>query len=72
MLTSVYNHIFQGIFGQGYEECLEEIKQQYVIATAIGSMVGECNMNMKCDDITCTLRLLNLTLKRHESHFESM
>lgn len=29
-----------GIFGESYEECLEKIKQQYVTATAIGSMVG--------------------------------
>jgi len=29
-----------GIFGPTYEECLEKIKQQYVTATAIGSMVA--------------------------------
>ncbi|KAK1740656.1 xanthine/uracil permease-related protein [Skeletonema marinoi] len=29
-----------GIFGESYGECLEKIKQQYVTATAIGSMVG--------------------------------
>jgi len=29
-----------GIFGPTYEACLEEIKQQYVTATAIGSMVA--------------------------------
>lgn len=53
--------MFSGIFGQDYEECLEQIKQQYVTATAIGSMVGECNMNMKCDDLTRTLQLLHLS-----------
>ena len=31
----------KGIFGPTYEECLEKIKQQYVTATAIGSMVGK-------------------------------
>mmetsp|Transcript_30019 Transcript_30019/g.63652 ORF Transcript_30019/g.63652 Transcript_30019/m.63652 type:complete len:101 (+) Transcript_30019:217-519(+) len=30
-----------GIFGPTYEECLEKIKQQYVTATAIASMVGK-------------------------------
>jgi AGZA family xanthine/uracil permease-like MFS transporter len=29
-----------GIFGANYEACLEEIKRQYITATAIGSMVG--------------------------------
>lgn len=29
-----------GIFGPSYEACLEKIKQQYVTATAIGSMVA--------------------------------
>jgi len=29
-----------GVFGESYEACLEKIKQQYVTATAIGSMVG--------------------------------
>ncbi|KAL7542897.1 hypothetical protein ACHAXR_012777 [Thalassiosira sp. AJA248-18] len=32
--------VFEGIFGESYEECLEKIKQQYVTATAIGSMVA--------------------------------
>ncbi|KAL7537936.1 hypothetical protein ACHAWF_005948 [Thalassiosira exigua] len=30
----------QGIMGAPYEECLEKIKQQYVTATALGSMVA--------------------------------
>ncbi len=54
------HHLFSGIFGAEYEACLEEIKQQYVTATAIGSMVGECNMSMKCDDLNL------ITLKRHK------
>ena len=29
-----------GIFGESYNQCLEQIKQQYVTATAIGSMVA--------------------------------
>lgn len=29
-----------GVFGASYEECLQQITQQYVTATAIGSMVG--------------------------------
>ena len=29
-----------GIFGPNYESCIEEIKRQYITATAIGSMVG--------------------------------
>ena len=44
VLTSyghVYLFLWQGIFGESYEQCLEKIKQQYVTATAIGSMVGE-------------------------------
>lgn len=37
----MYLSLWQGIFGASYEQCLEKIKQQYVTATAIGSMVGE-------------------------------
>ena len=32
---------FTGIIGPTYQECLFKIKQQYVTATAIGSMIGE-------------------------------
>ena len=30
-----------GIFGVSYEECLFQINQQYVTATAVGSMFGK-------------------------------
>jgi hypothetical protein len=47
--------LLKGIFGESYGECLEKIKQQYVTATAIGSMVGECEMSVKSVD---TLRII--------------
>ena len=35
-----YDYENAGIFGESYNQCLEQIKQQYVTATAIGSMVA--------------------------------
>ena len=45
VLTAAFIYsLLQGIFGDSYEACLNKIRQQYVTATAIGSMVGEYEM----------------------------
>ena len=65
MLTGAFIYsLLQGIFGDSYEACLNKIRQQYVTATAIGSMVGEYEMIIKNIDLIIRSSL-NLVFNRY-------